>query len=483
MSVPILKPQLPVAAKPVFEGEARYRCAWGGRGSAKSHTFASVAVLRGRAKPLRFLCAREIQNSIKESVKKLLDDKIRAYGLGGFYRSTESGIEGANGTQFIFTGLRNNADSVKSMEGIDVCWVEEAQTVSLSSLSTLTPTIRKPGSEIWFTWNPRFPTDPVDRMFRGSNGAPPRTRIAKLNYDQNPFFPDVLREEMEWDKRVDPDKYAHVWLGEYLKNSEARVFKNWKIEDFETPADVEVFYFGADWGFAVDPTVLVRCFIVGRRLYVDREAYSVGCEIDSTPFLFAGGEDAELNPRRWEGIPGARKWPIIADSARPETISYMKRKGFKMVPAIKGVGSVEEGINFLKNYEIVVHPSCIHTIDELTLYSYKIDKLTGMVLPVLEDKKNHVIDALRYAVEKLRRALPGENLREFYRQEAERVMAQAAAASAVVSQSDRIGAYPPDDCWVAYGRSGGEYRRDENGIMWLLPEDANLASKMGWRLA
>jgi phage terminase large subunit len=169
------------------------------------------------------------------------------------------------------------------------------------------------------------------------------------------------------------------------------VFKNWKIDDFEAPPDA-IHRLGADWGFSIDPTVLVRCHIIGRTLFIDYEAYMVGCEIINTPELFMQ-------------VPESERWPIVADSARPETISHMKRNGFpKIMTAVKGPKSVEEGIEFLKNYDIVVHPRCIHTIDELSLYSYKSDPLTGRILPVLEDKKNHVIDALRYACEGVRRA-------------------------------------------------------------------------------
>lgn len=371
---------------------ARYKAFYGGRGSGKSHSLAQALVIQAAQEPKRILCAREIQRSIKDSVKRLLDDKIAASGLSSFYQSTETEIRGANGSLFVFAGLRTNPDSVKSLEGVDIAWVEEANTVSQSSLDILVPTIRKPGSELWFSWNPRYDSDPVDAMFRGADGPPPNSIVRRVNWDQNPWFPDVLRQEMEFDQRRDPDKYAHVWLGEYSRNSEARVFRNWKVEEFDTPADAE-FRFGADWGFATDPTVLVRCFLKGRTLYVDQEAYGVGVEIDHTPALF-------------DAIEGARKWQITADSARPETVSYMRRQGFKIVPAIKGQGSLEDGIEFLKSFDIVVHPRCKHTADELALYSYKQDPLTNEILPVLEDKNNHVIDALRYALEALRRMWP-----------------------------------------------------------------------------
>lgn len=398
------KVQIPKAFSFLFDERmpdgdpVRYRAAFGGRGSGKSHAFAAALVIKARQRPLRVLCAREIQKSIKDSVKRLLDDKIREMGFGAHFRSTDTEIKGTNGSHFVFAGLRSNVESIKSLEGIDIAWVEEATTVSQSSLTNLGPTIRKEGSEIWFTWNPRHQNDPVDAMFRLPSGAPPRSIVRRVNWDLNPFFPDVLREDMEWDRKRDPDKYRHIWLGEYQRNSEARVFHNWKVEEFDTPRGA-TFYHGADWGFSIDPTVLVRCFIDGRTLYVDREVYKVGCEIDRTPALFDS-----IDP---DQKAAARDWPIRADSARPETISYMRRNGYpKMMPALKGPNSVMDGIEFLKTYDIVVHPRCRHTIDELTLYSFKTDPLTGDVLPMLEDKKNHVIDALRYAVEGIRRAPP-----------------------------------------------------------------------------
>ncbi len=196
---------------------------------------------------------------------------------------------------------------------------------------------------------------------------------------------------MEYDRKRDLDKYAHVWLGKYQQNSEARVFRNWTVEEFDARPGT-TFRMGADWGFSVDPSVLVRCFIEGRRLYIDHEAYMVGCEIDMLPDLF-------------DRVPESRKWFITADSARPETISYMQKHGFPRISAaIKGAKSLEEGVEFLKSFDIVVHPRCQHVIDELTMYSYKTDPLTAKILPVLQDKNNHTIDAIRYACEGARKA-------------------------------------------------------------------------------
>ena len=388
----VLQLKTPEWALPLLEA-SRYKGAWGGRGSGKSHMFAEMMLEEHIMNQSQSsVCVREIQKSLNQSVKRLLEMKIQEMNAGAYFEVQDAVIKSkkADG-RIIFQGMQNHtADSIKSLEGYDRAWVEEAQSLSQTSLDLLRPTIRKPGSELWFTWNPRQASDPVDLLLRGP--TPPKdANVIKVNYADNPWFPSVLKDEMEYDKRRDPNKYQHVWRGEYLQNSESRVFRNWRIEDFDAPADA-IHRLGADWGFSVDPTTLVRCHIIGRTLYIDFEAYMVGCEIVNTPELFMQ-------------VPEAEKWPIVADSARPETISHMRRNGFpKIMTAVKGPKSVEEGIEFLKNYTIVVHPRCTHTIDELTLYSYKTDPLTGKILPVLEDKKNHVIDALRYACEAVRRA-------------------------------------------------------------------------------
>jgi phage terminase large subunit len=340
----------------------------------------------------RAACLREVQNSIKDSVKQLIEDKISALGVGHLFKITEREITGPNDSLYIFRGLQNHtATSIKSLEGFTRALVEESQTISQKSLDILTPTFRS-GSEMWFAWNPNLASDPIERLF-SENKDDPDFILVNANFDGNPWFPDELRRDMERDRRRDPDKYAHVWLGEYQRNSEARVFRNWTVETFETPADARL-YFGADWGFSVDPTVLVRAFIRDRKLFVDYEAWQVGCEIDRTPALF-------------DKVPDSRKWPIVADSSDPQNISYMRRNGYDRIQAsIKGPNSVEQGVEFLRSYDIVVHPRCKNVIDELTMYSYEVDKLTGDVLPKLADKKNHTIDALRYALEGVRRAPP-----------------------------------------------------------------------------
>jgi phage terminase large subunit len=371
---------------------ARYKGAHGGRGSGKSHFFAEMLIEDHIRERIDSVCLREIQKSLKFSVKKLLETKIEAMNAGAYFEVQEAVIKAKNGGTIIFQGMQDHTnDSIKSLDGFKRAWFEEAQTATQRSLDLLRPTIRAPGSEIWFSWNPRYATDPVDVLLRGEN-PPPGAVVVQANYMDNPWCPQELLDEMAYDRARDPEKYAHIWLGKYETNSEARVFRNWTVEEFERPAGT-VHRLGADWGFSVDPSTLVRCDIEGRRLYVDYEAYMVGCEIDQLPDLF-------------DRVPDSRKWFITADSARPETISYMRRHGYpKINAAIKGAKSLEEGVEFLKSFDIIVHPRCVHTIDELTMYSYKTDPLTGLVLPILEDKKNHVIDALRYACEGARKAL------------------------------------------------------------------------------
>ena len=420
LQVPVARVFAPLLAK------SRYKGAKGGRGSAKSHFFADLLVTRCVADEVRAVCVREVQKSIAKSVKQLIEDKIRSRGLVHLFRILETHIEvtggqGAGG-RIDFQGMQNRtADSIKSLEGYDIAWVEEAQSLSQRSLDLLRPTIRKAGSEIWASWNPEKPDDPIEQLLCGPH-PPANSVVVEANYVDNPWFPDELREEMEVDRLRDPDKFNHVWLGKYRKRTNSLVFTNWSVKPFKTPQNA-IRRFGADWGFSQDPSTLVSAFIGrwddggeaiadhgGKVLFVDEEAYEIGCEIDDTPALFAGNCPANHGDwKRWNnllgkpGVSEALKWRITADSARPETIFYMRQRGFKIVRAVKGPGSVEDGIEFLKNYEIVVHPRCVHAIEELETYSFKIDPDTEEILSVLEDKNNNVIDALRYALESLRR--------------------------------------------------------------------------------
>jgi phage terminase large subunit len=379
--------ELPTWAKPLRD-RSRYKILHGGRGGGKSYAIADQLLIDGTEEPRRILCAREYQASIKDSVHRLLADRIDHWGLGGFYEVQRDTIIGKNGTTFIFRGVRHNVQSIKSMTGLTRVWVEEAQTVSEESWRILIPTVRDEGSEIWLSLNPGRKDDSTSQRFIES--PPDDSVVIKINYDGNPYFPDTLDQERKRDQeRLDPATYAHIWEGAYAENTAAQVFADKvKVREFEGQGDGP--YYGADWGFSQDPTTIVRCWVHDGCLWIDYEAYGVGVEIDKTAALF-------------DTVPGARDHVIRADSARPETISYLQRHGYPKVTAVsKWGGSVEDGIQHIRGYrEIVIHPRCANAINESRLYSYKVDRLSGDILPTLVDAHNHIWDAVRYALQPL----------------------------------------------------------------------------------
>lgn len=373
----------------------RYKIFYGGRGGAKSWSVARALLIKAIERRCRIICAREFQNSIRESVHALLDEQIRTLGIDDLFTVQERTILGTNGSEFVFLGLKANIHSVKSFEGADILWIEEGQTTSRESLDIIIPTIRKEGSEIWITMNIETEEDPVKTLL--IDDPPPGAYVRKVNFDENRHMSatlEAVRQEAlrkietaksEKERAQAQADYDHVWLGFPKRLTDAMVLKRWEIREFSIPANVR-WYYGADWGFANDPTALVRCFINGRNLCISDEAYGYKVELDETPKLF-------------DTVPDSRKWPIIADSARPETISFMNRQGFRVFPAEKWPGSVEDGIAHLNAYErILIHPRCVNAADEARKYSYKVDRMTGAVLPVLVDKWNHIWDAVRYSL-------------------------------------------------------------------------------------
>ncbi|ASN72980.1 putative terminase large subunit [uncultured Caudovirales phage] len=373
--------------KPLFQPK-RYKTFHGGRGGAKSWAAARALVIMAASKKLRILCTREVQNSIKDSVHKLLKDQIEMLGLNPWFRITNESITSASGSEFLFKGLRFDPLGIKSTEGVDICWVEEAQSVSSDSWAILIPTIRKEGSEIWVTFNPGEESDPTYQRFIVT---PPDDSITvEVNYYDNPYLPDTLRKEMEYCKRVDYEAYEHIWLGKPKSISDSVIFRNrYRVEAF--PDDLwqqaDRLFFGADFGFANDPSTLIRMFIIDTRLYIEYEVYGVGVELDEMPQFY-------------DSIPEVRKWPVKGDNSRPETISYLARQGFAIDAAAKWKGSVEDGVTYLKGFEeIIIHERCKHTADEFRHYSYKVDKKTGDILPIIVDKFNHCIDAIRYGLD------------------------------------------------------------------------------------
>jgi phage terminase large subunit len=327
-------------------------------------------------------------------------------GLLDFFEIQQQGIYARhNGSEFIFYGIRNNVTKIKSTEGIDVCWCEEAEKISDNSWQVLIPTVRKEDSEIWVTFNPDEETDPTYQRFIVN--TPPDSWVKKFNWQDNPFFPEILRREKDYLYRVDPEAAAHVWGGECRANASSQIFRgHYNVEAFDVPAAPadrrnqgwEGPYFGADWGFSRDPTVLMKIWVKdyqkGKtmgRLYIEKESWGLGVELN------------DIGPKWRREIPECADHVIRADCSRPETINHVRSNGaLRVEPAEKWSGSVEDGIAFLKGFEkIVVHPRCEKQVEEARLYSYKVDRLTSDVLSDIMDKHNHCWDSDRYALQPL----------------------------------------------------------------------------------
>ena len=369
--------------KPLWKNARRRNYIYGGRGSGKSHDVAEYCLFRAYQSKIKVLCTRELQNSIADSVYSLLKNKITDMHLDFFFTVYKDRIVGNNGSEFIFKGIHNNVSEIKSMENISIAWLEESQSLSRESIDVIVPTIRAPGSILIFTFNPYKDNDPI---YVEMKNATEDDLVIKANYSDNPWFPEELRLEMERDKKNDYQKYLWVWEGECLGLSDAQIFRGkYVVENFETPKNAD-FHFGADWGFANDPTTLVRSFIVGNDLYIDMCAGKVGCDLEDTPSLF-------------NEVQGSSIYPIYADSARPETISFMRSKHYNVIAAEKWNGSVEDGIQYLRSFSCIhIHERCKAVAEEFDLYQYKVDRQTGEVLRIPVDKFNHYIDAIRYSL-------------------------------------------------------------------------------------
>ena len=390
--------QIPPKLIPVFSGNRRIRGAYGGRGSGKTFTFAKMAAIRGYMAAQSgqsgvILCAREWMNSLKDSSMAEVKGAIESepwladyYDIGQEYIRTKN-----RAVEFIFTGLNRNLDSLKSKARILIAWVDEAEGVSETAWDKLEPTVRAEDSEIWVTWNPEKDGSATDNRFRKhADKLEGNALVVEVNYHDNPWFPAPLdalrRRQME---THDPATYAWIWEGAYRQNSDAQVFNGkYRIEAFEAEPGWDGPYYGVDFGFAQDPTTGVKCWIADDRLMIEYDAAKVGLELDDTARYLSAK------------VPGIENHVSRADSARPESISYLRRHG---LPRMEGVdkwkGSVEDGIQFMRSFrEIVIHPRCEDARHEFAAYSYKVDRLTGDVLPVIIDADNHVIDAIRYAL-------------------------------------------------------------------------------------
>jgi phage terminase large subunit len=339
------------------------------------------------------LCAREFQNSLDESSMEEVKQAISSEPwLRDFYDIGERYIRTKDGRiKYVFSGLRHNLESIKSKAKILLCWIDEAEPVSEQAYQKLLPTIREGGSECWVTWNPEERGSATDKRFRQE--PPSRSVSAEVNYTDNPWFPDELDEQRREDQELlDAATYAWIWEGKYRENSDAQVLHGKvRVKEFEPGPDWDGPYHGIDWGFSQDPTAATKSWIHDKRIWVEREAGGVQIETPDIPPVVS------------RGIPGIERYEVLADNARPETISQVRRCGLpKCVAAKKWSGSVEDGVEYLRGFkEIVIHPRCKETIRESRLYSYKVDKRSEQILPDIVDKHNHYIDSLRYAHDKM----------------------------------------------------------------------------------
>lgn len=374
-------------------GSYVYRVLKGGRGSGKSVGAATIAAIWGYAEPIRILAVRQYQNSIQESFYREVVDALELHPwLKEHYTITKESITGKNGTQFIFKGLDRNPQSIKSLAKIDLTIVEEAEDIPEQSWVNLEATVlRQPKSEIFVIYNPRKENSPVD--YRFVKNQAPRSIVAELNYSDNPFFPEGLETLRKRDLEIfDYPLYQHIWLGAYLKNSKSQIFNGrYEAKEFEPDPSWSMFQ-GLDWGYSQDPTAAIRAYVHDECLWISHEAGGVGIELDDVPRAVAS-------------IPDFHRYAVRADSAQPAMISHVQHRGLPMiVPALKGKGSVLDGIQFIRSFRrVYIHPRCKQTLNEFATYSWKVDRLSGDVLDTPVDANNHWIDALRYALEPIMR--------------------------------------------------------------------------------
>lgn len=406
--------------------KARNKVYWGGRGAAKSMGIAEALVRKAAYSSIEVLCCREVQNTLAESSHKVIVDTIKRLGLESWFDWNNSEVTSRAGARFIFRGLANGAKGLRSVQGIDICWVEEAQYVTAASWQALGPTMRKPGSEFWVSYNLISELDATHQRFVNiEDGSAKRTNsiVHKINYDSNPFLSDELREEMENDLAADYELYEHIWLGMAQKRSNAIIFNGrYRVIPFDraeviSQAWMQRQFFGADFGFADDPATLVRSVITERRekdrngverdnvrkLWICDAVFGKHVEVDDMPAFY---DRIPHHPPDSIRTPVARDWPIKGDASRPETISYIGRHGFPISAAEKWEGCVEDGIAHLRGFdEIIIHSDLKEMAAEAYMYRYKTDPRAvdergqPLVLPIIVDKHNHGWDAVRYSLD------------------------------------------------------------------------------------
>lgn len=375
--------EIPVEYKRLFDDDWREAAVYGGRFSLKSHTVARYLLIRARMAKTRVGCFREFQNSITESSHQLLSDLIKMYNLTDFVVTDKSIVNKVNGSDFLFKGLHQNEQSIKSIEGIDIAWVEEAQSVSKESIDVLTPTVRKEGSKIIYTYNRLLEDDPVHQrlVIEGR----PNTLVLNVNYDialKYGMMPEVIRLEMEDDREKRPSLYKHKWLGE-PNSMERKIYRDWQFIE-EIPHEARLERYGLDYGYSNDPTAIVAVYRYNGGFIWDEITYQKGLSNKQIA-------DILLN------LPPAL---VVADSAEPKSNDELRSYGINLLPAQKGQGSVNQGIQTVQYQRISVTKRSRNVSEEYRRYLWKEDK-EGHIINVPEGGFDHAMDAGRYAMETL----------------------------------------------------------------------------------
>lgn len=382
-----LEMQIPKEFSRLFDKDWREAAVWGGRFSLKSHTVARILLVRARMSKIRVACFREFQNSIADSSHQLLADLIKQYELNEFQVIDNSILNKINGSDFIFKGLHRNEQSIKSIEGIDIAWVEEAQTVSKESIEILTPTVRKEGSQIIYTYNRLLEDDPVHTRLVVEGR--PNTLQINVNYDvaiKYGWMPESVRQEMEDDKAKRPSLYRYKWLGE-PNSLERRIYKDWEIIE-EIPHEARLERYGLDFGFTNDPTVIEAIYKYNNAFIIDEVAYQKGLSNKSIADIFLNIERAL----------------VIADSAEPKSIDEIKGYGINIIGAIKGPGSVNKGIQFVQDQRIFITKRSIKTYKAYSNYLFREDS-RGVIINEPDDtihEWSNPMDAVRYGLDSYR---------------------------------------------------------------------------------
>ena len=372
--------EIPIEYRRLFDNDWREAAVYGGRYSLKSHTVARFLIIKARESKIRVACFREFQNSIAESSHQLLSDLIKKYDLVDFEVTDKAIVNKLNGSDFIFKGLYHNEQNIKSIEGIDIAWVEEAQTVSKESIDVLTPTVRNPGSKIIYTYNRLFEDDPVHQrlVFEGR----PNTLVLNINYDtaiKYGYIPDVILKEINDDKERRPALYKHKWLGEPNSN-EARIYKDWQIVD-DVPFGARLERYGLDFGYTNDPTAIVAVYYYNGGYVLDEITYQKGLS----------------NKQISDILSNIKKVLVVADSAEPKSIDEIRSYGISIIPSTKGQGSVSYRIQMAQEQAISVTKRSANIIREYRNYLWDTDK-NGKTLNTPEHTFSHSMDAFSYAL-------------------------------------------------------------------------------------